>query len=77
MIRSGLNPKGLIAYPTAQSIRRFRDRVGALMRRCAPVNRYLQFEPRTEASAPARLLRPDKGLVGREGCKGFERIKKN
>ena len=37
MIRSKLNPKGLIAYPTDKSIRRFRDRVRALTRRCAPL----------------------------------------
>lgn len=37
MIRSQLNPKGLIAYPTDKSIRRFRDRVRALTRRGAPV----------------------------------------
>src|SRR6266699_644366 len=37
MIRSKLNPKGLIAYPTEQSIRRFRDRVRQLTRRCAPL----------------------------------------
>ena len=37
MIRSKLNPKGLIAYPTQKSIRRFRDRVRALTRRCAPL----------------------------------------
>jgi RNA-directed DNA polymerase len=37
MIRSKLNSKGLIAYPTDKSIRRFRDRVRALTRRCAPL----------------------------------------
>ena len=37
MIRSKLNPKGLIAYPTEKSIRRFRDRVRQLTRRCAPL----------------------------------------
>ncbi|MCU1303945.1 MAG: prophage lambdaSa1 transcriptase/maturase family protein [Candidatus Sulfotelmatobacter sp.] len=37
MIRSRLNPKGLIAYPTDQSIRSFRDRVRALTRRCSPL----------------------------------------
>src|SRR3982750_205919 len=37
MIRSRLNPKRLIAYPTEKSIRRFRDRVRALTRRRAPV----------------------------------------
>jgi RNA-directed DNA polymerase len=37
MIRSRLHPKGLIAYPTEKSIRRFRDRVRALTRRRAPV----------------------------------------
>jgi len=36
MIRSKLNWKGLIAYPTDKSIQRFRDRVRALTRRCAP-----------------------------------------
>jgi RNA-directed DNA polymerase len=38
MIRSRLNPKGLIAYPTDKSIRRFRDRVRSLTRRCAPIS---------------------------------------
>jgi RNA-directed DNA polymerase len=158
MIRSKLHPKGLIAYPARKSIRRFRDRVRGLTRRCAPLNteelirelnptlrgwgeyykrahvrtlfhkldgwivrrmwshrfrrwrctgwrqlpsmklygefglvnlislipsigyrpqsrasswklyagnRHVQFERRTEASAQARLLRPDKGLVRR------------
>jgi group II intron reverse transcriptase/maturase len=37
MIRSKLHPKGMIAYPTEKSIRRFRDRVRALTRRCAPL----------------------------------------
>jgi RNA-directed DNA polymerase len=37
MIRSKLHPKGMIAYPTDKSIRRFRDRVRALTRRRAPV----------------------------------------
>jgi RNA-directed DNA polymerase len=37
MIRSKLHPKGLIAYPTQKSIRRFRDRVRALTRRGAPL----------------------------------------
>jgi len=37
MIRSKLHPKGMIAYPTRKSIRRFRDRVRALTRRCAPL----------------------------------------
>jgi RNA-directed DNA polymerase len=37
MIRSRLHPKGMIAYPTQKSIRRFRDRVRALTRRCAPL----------------------------------------
>lgn len=37
MIRSRLNPKGLIAYPTDKSIRRFRNRVRALTRPCAPL----------------------------------------
>jgi RNA-directed DNA polymerase len=37
MIRSKLNPQGLIAYPTQKSIRRFRDRVRMLTRRRAPV----------------------------------------
>ena len=37
MIPSRLNSKGLIAYPTDKSIRRFRDRVRALTRRCAPL----------------------------------------
>ena len=41
MIRSKLNPKGLIAYPTDKSIRRFRDRVRALTRRCAPLTSAL------------------------------------
>ena len=36
-IRSKLHPKGMIAYPTEKSIRRFRDRVRALTRRCAPL----------------------------------------
>jgi RNA-directed DNA polymerase len=38
MIRSRLHPKGLIAYPTDKSIRRFRDRVRALTRRRAPLS---------------------------------------
>jgi RNA-directed DNA polymerase len=38
MIRRRLNPKGLIAYPTDKSIRRFRDRVRSLTRRCAPIS---------------------------------------
>jgi RNA-directed DNA polymerase len=37
MIRSRLHPKGLMAYPTQKSIRRFRDRVRALTRRAAPL----------------------------------------
>jgi group II intron reverse transcriptase/maturase len=37
LIRSRLNPRGLIAYPTGKSIRRFRDRVRALTRRRAPI----------------------------------------
>jgi RNA-directed DNA polymerase len=37
MIRRKLNSNGLIAYPTDKSIRRFRDRVRALTRRCAPL----------------------------------------
>jgi group II intron reverse transcriptase/maturase len=37
MIRSRLHPKGLIACPTQKSIRRFRDRVRALTRRCVPL----------------------------------------
>jgi group II intron reverse transcriptase/maturase len=37
LIRSRLNPQGMIAYPTEKSIRRFRDRVRALTRRCAPL----------------------------------------
>ena len=36
-IRSKLHPKGMIAYPTEKSIRRFRDRVRGLTRRCAPL----------------------------------------
>ena len=37
MKRSQPNPNGLIAYPTRKSIRRFRDRVRALTRRCVPL----------------------------------------
>jgi RNA-directed DNA polymerase len=37
MIRARLHPKGLIACPTRKSIWRFRDRVRALTRRCAPL----------------------------------------